>query len=170
MAIADRMLRAARLDSALYEEVEADQTLTREAMAVVVLSALAAGIGATARTGVLGFIVLALAALIAWYIWASLTYWIGTRLLPEPQTHADVGQLLRVIGYASAPGILRILGIVPGFAGAVFAAGNIWMLVAMVVGVRQALDYTSTWRALGVVVIGWIVYAVVQTVLLAVLS
>lgn len=169
MAIAERMMRAARLDAAVYEEVEADQTLTREAMTVVVISAVAAGIGGTTRGGLLGFVVLAVVALIGWYVWAYATYYIGTRLLPQPQTQADVGQMLRVIGFASSPGLVRGLGIIPGLTALAFAIGNIWMLVAMVVAVRQALDYTSTLRALAVVGIGWIVYAVILGLLLTVL-
>lgn len=169
MAIAERMMRAARLDAAVYEEVEADQTLTREAMTVVVISAVAAGIGGTTRGGLLGLVVLSVVALIGWYVWAYATYYIGTRLLPQPQTQADVGQMLRVIGFASSPGLVRGLGIIPGLTALAFAIGNIWMLVAMVVAVRQALDYTSTLRALAVVGIGWIVYAVILGLLLTVL-
>lgn len=169
MAIAERMMRAARLDAAVYEEVEADQTLTREAMTVVVISAVAAGIGGTTRGGLLGLVVLAVVALIGWYVWAYATYYIGTRLLPQPQTQADAGQMLRVIGFASSPGLVRGLGIIPGLTALAFAIGNIWMLVAMVVAVRQALDYTSTLRALAVVGIGWIVYAVILGLLLTVL-
>lgn len=169
MAITDRMLRAARLDPSLYEEVEADQTLTREAMTVVILSAVAAGLGGALRTGVLGLVVLTLAALISWYVWAYLTYWIGTRVLPEPHTHADVGQMLRAIGFASSPGLLRIVGLLPGFTGAAFAVANVWMLVAMVVAVRQALDYTSSWRALAVVALGWVIHGVVLAVVFTLL-
>jgi hypothetical protein len=168
MALTDRMLRAARLDAGLYEEVEADSTLTREAMTVVVLSAIGAGIGG-ARTGAGGLIVLTLVALIGWYVWAYLTYWIGTRLLSGPQTQADVGQLLRVLGYASAPGVVRVFGIIPGLSGLALAVGNIWMLVAMIVGVRQALDYQSTGRAIGVVLIGWLVYAIVMGLIFVVI-
>lgn len=168
MAITNRMLRAARLDAALYEEVEADATFTGQALTVVVLSALAAGLGGAERAGLGGLIVLAVAGVLSWYVWAYLTYWIGTRLLPQPQTHTDVGQLLRVLGFASSPGLIRVLGIIPGLTGAAFAVGNIWMLVATVIGVRQALDYTSTWRALGVVVVGWIIYSLMLGLVFAV--
>lgn len=167
MAITDRMIRAARLDAALYEEVEADQTLTREAMTVVVLSAVAAGIGGIGRGGLTGLVVLAIGALIGWYVWAYATYYIGTRLLPEPKTQADVGQILRAIGFASSPGLVRVFGIIPLLGGLAMAVGSLWMLVAMVVAVRQALGYTSTLRALAVVATGWVVYAVVLGLLFA---
>ena len=155
----DRMIRAAKLDVDLYEEVEADQGALRQAMLVVVLSSVAAGIGSFGQGGLGGVLIGTIAAIAGWYIWAYLTYFIGTRLLPEPQTKADHGELLRTIGFSSAPGLIRVLGIIPWLTEIVFYIASIWMLVAMVIAVRQALDYESTWRAVGVCVIGWIVQA-----------
>jgi hypothetical protein len=94
-------------------------------------------------------------SLLAWVCWAMLTYQIGVRLMPEPETRADVGELLRTIGFASAPGMLRVFGIVPGAAIPAFAVTAVWMLVAMIVAVRQALDYRSTARAVAVCLVGW---------------
>jgi hypothetical protein len=159
----DRIIRAARFDVRLYEEVEADKGAMVQAVGVVVLSSVAAGIGGIARTGPVGIIVGAVVALIGWFIWAYLTYLIGTKLLPEPQTKANPGELLRTIGFSSSPGLIRVLGIIPGFTGYVFFAASVWMLVAMVIAVRQALDYKSTLRAAGVCVIS----LVVQVLLLA---
>jgi len=156
----DRMIRAARLDVSVYEEVEADQSALGAAMGVVVLSSVAAGIGA-ARGGLAGLIVGAIGALVGWLLWAYLTYFIGTRLLPEPQTEADVGQLLRTIGFSSSPGLIRILGLIPSLGPLVFLVASIWMLVAMVVAVRQALDYRSTGRAVAVCAIGFVVQVVI---------
>ena len=161
----DRMLRAAKLDVHLYEEVEADGTATRQAMGVVVLASLAAGIGSIGSMGLGGILFGTLAALGGWYIWAYLTYFIGTRWLPEPQTEADLGQLLRTTGFSSAPGLIRVLGIIPGLGTLLFAAASVWMLGTMVIAVRQALDYQSTWRAVGVCAIGWFI----QTLILALL-
>ncbi len=162
-SIQDRMIRAAKLDVQLYEEVEADQTAQGQAMGVVVLSAVAAGIG-SANGGLLGIVIGTIGALIGWYIWAFLTYFIGTKFLPEPQTKADYGELLRTIGFSSAPGLIRVFGIIPGLTSLVFSVAGIWMLIAMVIAVRQALDYTSTWRAIGVCVIGWVVQAAILVV------
>ncbi len=102
-SIQERMIRAARLDVQLYEEVEADQGALGQAMGVVILSGVAAGIGNFANGGLLGTATGTIGALIGWYIWAFLTYFIGTRFLPEPQTRADHGELLRTIGFSSAP-------------------------------------------------------------------
>ncbi len=160
-SLGDRMIRAAKLDRGLYEEVEADTGATGQAMLVVVLSSIAAGIGSAGAGGLNGLLFGALSALAAWYIWAFLTYFIGTRILPESQTEADVGQLLRTTGFSSSPGLLRIFGIVPGLTGIVFLGCAVWMLVAMVIAVRQALDYHGTGRAFGVCLIGWVVQVVI---------
>ncbi len=156
-SLIDRMIRASKLDVTVYEEVEADPSTMGQAMAVVVLSSLAAGIGSMGVAGLSGILIGTLVALAGWFIWAFLTYFIGTKWLPEAQTRADYGELLRTIGFSSAPGVLRILGFIP-FVGLLinFLAG-IWMLVAMVIAVRQALDYQSTGRAVGVCLIGWVI-------------
>ena len=99
----DRMIRAAKLDVDLYEEVEADQGALHQAMLVVVLSSVAAGIGSFGQGGLGGVLIGTIAAIAGWYIWAYLTYFIGTRLLPEPQTKADHGELLRTIGFLKCP-------------------------------------------------------------------
>jgi hypothetical protein len=153
----ERMVRAARLDSTVYEEVEADRSATAQATAVVILAGLATGIGFTVRAGVGGLVAAAIGALIGWYVWALLTYFIGARLFREPQTRADLGELLRTLGFASAPGILRVLGVVPGIQRLVFVVTWLWMLLTMVVAVRQALDYNSTARAVAVCFIGFLV-------------
>jgi hypothetical protein len=165
--IQDRMLRAAKLDVQLYEEVEHDEGALGQATLVVILSALAAGIGSLGVGSLAGLVSTTLAALVGWYVWAFLTYYIGTRLLPEPQTEADYGQLLRTIGFASAPGLIRVVGIIPGLGLFVFAIAGVWMLIAMVIAVRQALDYTNTWRAVGVCVTGWVVQGVIIGVVFA---
>ena len=166
----DRIVRAAKLDAQLYEEVEADTGAMGQAMGVVVLSSMAAGVGSAAIGGLGGILVGTIAALIGWYVWAYLTYFIGTKFLPEPQTKADLGELLRTIGFSSSPGLIRVLGIIPGLAELVFLVAGIWMLVAMVIAVRQALDYESTSRAVGVCAIGWIVQLLILVLLVSVFA
>jgi hypothetical protein len=161
----DRMIRAAKLDVNLYEEVEADKGAMGQAMAVVVLASVAAGIGTIGTIGIKGLALGTIAALLGWFAWAFLTYFIGTRLLPEPQTKADYGELLRTIGFSSSPGVLRVLGIIPALGGILNFLIGIWMLVAMVIAVRQALDYKSTWRAVGVCLIGWIIQIAILALL-----
>ena len=158
-----RLIGAAALDVAIYEEVEADRGATAQACGVVLLSSVAAGVGARGLGGGSPFNIafVSIVALLAWAAWALVTYEIGVRLLPEPQTSADVGELLRTIGFATAPGILRVFGVLPGVTIPVFAITAVWMLAAMIVAVRQALDYTSTARAIAVCVLGWVLALVI---------
>jgi hypothetical protein len=165
-----RMVGAALLRTDTYEEVEADPEATRAALFVVVLAAVAAGVGAVENHGARGILWNTLWGLIGWSAWAYVTYLIGTRLLPTSETVADPGELLRTIGFSSAPGVLRVFDLISPIAGAVFLVGTLWMLVAMVVAVRQALDYPSTLRALAVCGVGFPVYAVILLVNLLLLG
>ncbi len=164
-SMVDRMIRAAKLDVQLYEEVEADKGALGQAMGVVVLASVAGGVGSGRLGGLSGILIGTVGALIGWFIWAALTYLIGTKLLPESTTRADVGELLRTTGFSSSPGLIRVLGLIPGLTGIVFLISGVWMLTAMIIAVRQALDYRSTFRAVGVCVIGWVVQAVIMLLL-----
>lgn len=160
-SLSDRMIGAARLQVATYEEVEADTSATGQAIMVVAASSLAAGISTFGLFGVLGFLKSTVMAVVAWVVWVGLIYLIGAKLLPEPQTRADLGELLRTTGFASSPGILKIVGIIPFVGWIISWAISLWVLVCMVIAVRQALDYQSTGRAIGVCVIGFIAYLLV---------
>jgi len=161
-----RVIRALKLEAALFEEVEADRDATTQAIGVVLLSGIAAGIGSSGRGLAGGILLLTIASFLAWVVWALVTYVIGTKILPGARTEADMGQLLRTVGFSSAPGMIQVLGVIPVLAGAVFFVASVWMLVAMVIAVRQALDYESTARAVGVCLIGWGVQIVLLGVLL----
>jgi hypothetical protein len=154
----NRMARAAALDRNLYEEIEADPTAWRESVAVVVLSSLAAGIGAGGSQGVSArtFVVFAVAALFAWTAWALLIAQIGGRLMPEAGTRTSFSELARTIGFAATPGLLQVFGAMPQMTLPVFAFTAVWALVAMVIAVRQALDYESTARAAAVCGLAWV--------------
>ena len=164
----NRIIRATKLDSNLYEEVEADKSALGQAMAIVIFSSIAAGIGLYKTGGFSGIITGTMASLISWYVWAYLTYFIGTKFLPEPQTQADLGELLRTIGFSSSPGLLRVFYFVPGIGGLLYLISSLWMLVAMIIAVRQALDYNSTLRAVGVCVIGYIIQIFVLVIIVSI--
>jgi hypothetical protein len=151
-----RLMGAFALDPNVYEDIEADPGATTQAGVTVLLSSVAAGIGARGFGGEWWAVVpLSVVTLIAWAAWALLTFEVGTRVLPGARTHADVGELLRTIGFAAAPGLLLVLGVVPGLAVPIFAMASLWMLLAMIVAVRQALDYDTTLHAVAVCLFGW---------------
>ena len=166
--LVNRMLRAARLEPALYEEVEADEGALEQALAVVLISSLAAGIGGLRVGGLTGLIVGVIGALLGWVVWAGIVYIIGTNLLPGQRTQTDMLEMLRTLGFASTPGVIRVFGIIPGLGFLTALIASIWSLAAMVIAVRQALDYDNTGRAVLVCVIGWvaslIVFGIIGTI------
>ena len=169
-SMVERMVRASRLDVHIFEEVEADTSAPRQALAVVALVALATGIASLGTTGLIGLFVGVVSAIVGWALWAWILHLIGTKIMPSHSTHADWGQLARTLGFAQSPGIFKVLGLVPVIGNIIFAVASIWMLVAMVVAVRQALDYTSTWRAIAVVLIGFIPYLLLMYMAFALLG
>mgnify|MGYP003578742105 CR=1 FL=1 len=158
MTFGQRVVHVLRLDAAAFEEIEADRHANGQALAVVVVASLAAGLGAGFLLGPFGLIRETLAALIGWVMWAAVTYVIGTKILPEPQTRSDMGELLRVIGFSYAPNAFAIFAFVPLLGWFVRIVVAFWLLAATVLAVRQALDYRSTGRALLVVLIGWVFF------------
>jgi len=109
----ERMIRAAKLDVNLYEEVEADKSTMSQAIVVVVISNLAVGIGRFGDIDLFGIVIFTVLSLVGWFIWAYITYIVGTKLLPQPQTKADHGELLRTIGFSASPGVLRVMYFIP---------------------------------------------------------
>lgn len=161
-----RLIGAAALDAAIYEEVEADRTATGQAMAIVVLSSLAAGIGARGfGSSVTSIAFFGVIALLSWATWALVMFEIGSRILPGPETRSSPGELLRTLGFAATPGLASVLGAVPGVTTRVFVLVWIWTLLTMVVAVRQALDYRSTTKAVAVCLLGGVLAAVMAFVL-----
>ena len=155
----NRIFRAIKIDVELYEEVERDKSATIQAGLVVVLSSMAAGVGAL-QLGASNFLLAPIFSLISWYVWAYIIYFVGVKLFPEKITKSNHGELLRTIGFSSAPGLIRVFGVTPDLMAVTFIGSAFWMLACMVVGVRAALDYKSLWRALGVVIVAWLFQAI----------
>jgi hypothetical protein len=171
-SLVQRMIRAARLETDLYEEVEADRTATNSALTVVVIVAVANGIGqALAATmnpeaggSAIGNLIGAIiGGLIGWVIWSYITWFIGTRLFGG---RATPGELMRTIGFAQSPGVLSILSFIPGLGWLISLVIGIWMLVTGVVAVRQALDF-DTGKAVLTTIIGWVVGVLIPALFLA---
>ena len=160
-----RAWRAAKLDVSLFDEVMADTKAMTQAIIVVFIYGGAVAYGTFGRTGVAGINGAIFITLIGWYIWAFTTYFVGVRLFPETQTTADRKAFMRAMGFASSPGWLRLLGLVPGLGGAIFAVASVWMIVATVVAVKKALNYNSTQRAAAITVVCWILSTIFQGLL-----
>ncbi len=167
-SIIDRMIRAARLEPQLYEEVEHDQSATSQAILVVVIGAVAAGIGALSG-GIGGLIFGIIAALVGWAVYAFIAYWVGTNIFKGPQTEATWGQLLRTLGFANSPRVLLILVIIPVVGIIVGLAVFVWMLFTTVIAIRQALDF-DTGRAIGTAVVSLLAQFVIYFVVFAIVA
>jgi len=167
-----RMVRAARLEPALYEEVEADKSALGQALLVVVLVSAATGIGTGIEALMLGgigrffygLLYGVAGAITGWLIWALFAYVLGVSILKGPQTSSTWGELLRTMGFASTPGLLRAFVFVPVVGNLIALAGSVWRLVATIIAVRQALDF-STWRGIIVTLVGWLLYMVLLSLM-----
>jgi hypothetical protein len=157
-----RILRAIKLETQLFEEVEADRNALPQALGIVILSSLAVGLAALSKGLVASVFSGTLGALLGWFVWSYLIFFIGTRWLAGPETKADYGQVLRTVGFAAAPGLIAIIGILPFLYNLAISVSTIWMLVATVIAVRQALDYRSIGRAVIVSLIGWIIFILIS--------
>ncbi len=165
----DRMVRAAKLDPAFYEEIVEDPTSQTHAVWVVFLFAIAAGFGTFSRAGATAVNICTITTLIAWYVWAFTVFYAGTRLFPEPETRIDRKAVMRVMAFACAPGILRILGLFPPISMIVFLVTSIWVLAAAVIGVKRALNFSSTGRVAAICIVSWIAATFFQGILLVVM-
>ena len=174
----NRMLRAAKLDFSLYEEVEADTKATMSAMWVVIIASVATGIGSGIAALIAGKGILAFlwglfggiaVALLGWLAWAGVTYFLGTTVLKGADTSSTWGEVLRTVGFAQSPGVLRVLSFIPILGGIISLAASIWVLIAVVIGVRQALD-VSTGRAIAVCIVGWLVYFILGLIVVLLLG
>lgn len=164
MTFGQRVVSVLKLDARTFEEIESDTTANGQALAVVVIGSVAAGVGALFLLGPFGLIRETLVALMGWVMWAGVTWVIGTKLMPEPETRSDMGELLRVIGFSYAPYIFAVFSYVPFLGPIVRTVVAFWLLATTVIAVRQALDYRSTWRAIAVVLIGWLFFVVITLV------
>lgn len=159
----ERLTGAMRLNTAVYEEVEADTGATGQAALVVGLVAIASAIGGVDKEyGWIGGLV---ATFVGWGLWAGMTYLIGDKLLGGTATW---GELLRTLGFAMSPGLFYVLGFIPLLGWLVELVVGFWMLIAGVIAVRQALDF-GTGRAILTVLIGLLPYLILRAIFLAVL-
>ena len=165
----NRFLRAAKLDVTLFQEIIEDPKTFNQALIIVFIYSMTSAWGTFGRTGAIGNNIGMITTLLGWYVWGFSTYMVGARILPEAGTEPDRKTILRVTGFACAPGIVRVLGFIQGFGLIVVFIALAWMVAAATVGVKLALNYESTMRALGVCVIGMIISIVFQLIMFVVL-
>ncbi|HWI19439.1 MAG TPA: YIP1 family protein [Vicinamibacterales bacterium] len=154
-----RFVGALMLDAGAFEDIEAHRDAAVQSMIVVMLACAAggvaaAGLGAAQPASFVAGIVLVLGA---WLVWVTVIAALGTIVFAEPQTKSNLTELLRTLGFAAAPAIFLVFASMRAAALFILVLVSLWMIAAAVLGLRQALDYRSTARAIAVCVIGWIV-------------
>jgi hypothetical protein len=174
VGIVRQVVQAAKLDVAFYQqaagrEAAAEGMTVARAMVVVLLSGLAAGLGVYGRLGLIRAVGFAVIELAGWFAWAVLMYLIATKLLPRPGMSVDIGAFLRTVGFSSAPGLIRLVGLVPRIDVILFFVALVWMLMAAIVAVKVVFQYTGIWQAVAVVVIAWVIVRIAQRLLFAIL-
>jgi hypothetical protein len=157
MSLVDKMIRAAKLDATLYDEVEKDPKATKEALLIVLIGGICNGIGSVGVVGAKGLITGLLFGIIGWLLWSVVIFLIGVKAFKHT---SDMGELLRCLGFAYSPNVLSILGIIPGIGLLIRLIASIWVLIAFIVAVRQALD-CDTGRAVLISILGFIAFLVV---------
>ena len=161
MTLTSRLVGVLKLDAQAYEDIEHDRKATAQALTVVILGSLAAGLGAGLTFGPTALVRETVGGVAGWVMWAGVTYLLGTRVWPESDTRTDMGELLRTIGFSYAPSFFSIFGVLPLIGGAVRVVVALWLLATTVVAVRQALDYRSTAKAFQVVFAGWLIFVLI---------
>ena len=168
----NRFVGAALLDVKLYKEVAGEPRYLFQAWITVLIYAMLASWGTFGRSGAAGTNISMISSLIGWYIWSFSTYFLATKFFRETKTEIDRGDrkaVIRTMGFACAPGAIRILGIIPGLGIVAIVVASIWMIVAATIAVKAALNIENTARAAGACIIGWIIGAIVQGLLLVVM-
>ncbi|MFH1414945.1 MAG: hypothetical protein ABIH89_02530 [Elusimicrobiota bacterium] len=151
-----RILRVLKLEDELYREVESVPDAISEAVIIVIISSIAAGIGSLGKIGLTGIIIITLGSLVNWIIWAFLVYFIATNIIRGSRVYLSQGDFLRVVGFASAPGIIRILALLPGMYYIVHIIAHLWMIASMIVAVREVFMFEKTSGAVKVSIVGWV--------------
>lgn len=168
----NRFIGAAMLDVKLYEEVAEEPRFLNQAWITVLIYAMLASWGTFGRSGAVGSNISMVSSLIGWYVWAFSTYFVATRLFRKTANEIDRGErktIIRTMGFACAPGAIRLLGLVPGLGMVTLVVASIWMIVAATIAVKTALKIENTTRAAAACVIGWIIGAIVQVLLIVML-
>ena len=160
----DRVMGAMRLQASTFEEVEHDTTATSQAAMVVAAVGVAGALASIRWLGVTGLLSMVVFQLIGWVVGSFVVLIVGTKLFPGKNTEADMGQMLRTMGFAQSAGLFNVLGIIPFLGLLIRLLVAIWVLVAMVIAVRQALDYDDTVKAIIVCLVAWVIMFMVTFV------
>ncbi len=164
-----RMQRAMLLDQTLFEEVVADPSVQGQSVWVVAIYAMTTAFGSFSMINGTAVNIGLITTILTWYIWAFSVFYFGTRFLGPMPVGADRKTIIRVIAFASAPGVIRLLGVIPKTTMIILAVSSIWILIAAVLGLKKVFTQTTTAKITAICVGTWFAASLFQAILLVVL-
>lgn len=164
--LVSRMIRAAKLDDSLFEELINDPSTHGQSVWVVAIFAMTTGFGLFSRAGAIAVNSCLVTTYLAWYFWAFTLYFVGTYLFREAEKKIDRKTIMRVMAFACAPGVLRLLGVIPQTSVVLFIATSVWIIAASVMGIKMAFKIPHTGKVILLCAGTWILGFVVQSLLL----
>lgn len=165
----ERMLRAIKLDQGFFEEIAADPSVQPQSVWAVAIYALATAFGFFSTVGGTAVNIALITTMLAWYAWAFSIFYFGSRLFREGREHADRKRVMRVVAFAAAPGLIRLLGIIPKTTIVLMVVSSIWIVVAAVIGLKQVFSRTATAKIAIVTVVTWLFASLFQSIMIVTL-
>ena len=145
-SLVDRMIGVTTLKHPYYRDIEADRDATGQALAVVALAAVAAGIGAIGsdQSGIVWKVIM---AVVGWIVFSVVAFLVGS-LLTNPRQPVSLGQVMRLVGFAQAPKLIGALGFIPLFGWIFGLVAAVWFLVVAIHALQEAFDVDMAKAAL----------------------
>ncbi len=164
-----RMFRAIKLDQSFFEEVAAESSLQPHSVWAVAIFAMATSFGFFSAAGGTAVNIALITTMIAWYVWAFSIFYIGSRFFSVEKESADRKTVMRIVAFAAAPGLIRLMGIIPQLAIVVMVVSSVWILIAAVLGLRKVYTQTSTANIAAVTIGAWLAATLFQAIMMVTL-
>ena len=164
-----RMQRAIMLDQTLFDEIVADPSIQGQSVWVVAIFAMTTAFGTFSMISGTAVNIGLITTIITWYIWAFSVFYVGTRILGPMSEGSDRKTIMRVVAFASAPGVIRLLGVIPKITMIILAISSIWILIAAVMGLKKVFVQATTAKITMVCVGSWFAASLFQAIILVVL-
>jgi hypothetical protein len=164
-----RLFRVIRLDQSMFDEIASDPSLQPHSVWAVAIFAMATSFGLFSSAGGTTVNIVLITTMLAWYVWAFSVFYIGSRAFRAETSPVDRKAVMRVVAFASAPGLIRLLGLIPKSFVILLLISSIWILIAAVIGLKKVFVQTSTSRIAAVTVGTWLAASLFQAILMVTL-
>lgn len=156
VSLGNRITKVLALEAGVFSDIASDPRSMRQALAIVLIGAVAAAVGTLDDSGLATFIPTVLVTLFGWAVWSWLIYVAGMRFpdkIYKQNTTPEMRSVFKVIGFAQAPALLRAAGVISSLGPMIAILSLIWIIVAMSVGTNQLFGARSLTRSAMLVLI-----------------